>query len=69
MPAYAGDIRNTGLIPGLGRSPGLGNGTLLQDSCLENFMGRGVWGCKELDTNEQLSTKVYYDEKVITKKI
>ena len=37
-PANAGDIRNTGLIPGLGRSPGGGNGSLLQYSCLENPM-------------------------------
>ena len=30
-------------FPGLGRSPGEGNGTPLQDSCLENPMGRGAW--------------------------
>ena len=40
MPASAGD---TSLIPGLGRSPGEGNGTLLQYSCLENPMDRGAW--------------------------
>ena len=32
-----------GLIPGLGRSPGEGNGNPFQDSCLENSMGRGDW--------------------------
>ena len=32
-----------GLIPGLGRSPGEGNGNPLQYSCLENFMGGGAW--------------------------
>ena len=32
-----------GLIPRLGRSPGEGNGTPLQDSCLENPMDRGGW--------------------------
>ena len=32
-----------GLIPGLGRSPGVGNGSPLQYSCLENPMGRGAW--------------------------
>jgi len=32
-----------GLIPGLGRSPGEGKGTLLQYSCLENPMVRGAW--------------------------
>ena len=32
-----------GLIPGLGRFPGKGNGTPLQYSCLENSMDRGAW--------------------------
>ena len=32
-----------GSIPGLGRSPGEGNGNLLQYSCLENPMDRGAW--------------------------
>ena len=32
-----------GLIPGLGRSPGEGNGNPLQDYCLENPMDRGAW--------------------------
>ena len=36
----AGDL---GLIPGLGRSLGEGNGNPLQYSCLENPMGRGAW--------------------------
>ena len=35
-PANAGDIRDAGSISGLGRSPGGGNGNLLQYSCLEN---------------------------------
>ena len=42
-PANAGDIRDTGLIPGLGRSPGGGHGNPLQYSCLENPMDRGAW--------------------------
>ena len=41
--ANAGDIRDAGSIPGLGRSLGVGNGTPLQYSCLENFMDRGAW--------------------------
>ena len=41
-PANAGD-RDTGLIPGLERSPGEGNGNPLQYSCLENPMERGNW--------------------------
>ena len=39
----ARDIRDTGLIPGLGRSPGEGNGKSLQYSCLESFKDRGAW--------------------------
>ena len=35
LSAKAGDVRDTGLIPGLGRSPGGGHGNLLQYSCLE----------------------------------
>ena len=42
-PANGGYVRDTGLIPGLGRSPGGGKGTLLQDSCLENPKDRGAW--------------------------
>ena len=43
MPANAGDIRDTGSIPGLGRSPGGGYGSPLQCSHLENPMDRGAW--------------------------
>ena len=39
-PANSGD---TGLIPGLGRSSGEGNGNPLQHSCLENLTDRGAW--------------------------
>ena len=41
--ANAGDVRDTGLVPGSGRSPGEGNGSPLQYSCLEDSMDRGVW--------------------------
>ena len=41
-PAIAGDARDMGLIHGLGRSPGEGNGNPLQYSCLENPTDRGV---------------------------
>ena len=37
------DTRDKGSILGLGRSPGVGNSSPLQISCLENFMDRGVW--------------------------
>ena len=58
-PANAGDVRDVGLIPGLGRSPGEGNSYPLQYSGLENSMDRGTWqatyspwGCKESDMVE-----------------
>ena len=37
------ETKDMGLIPGLGRSPGGGNGNLPQYSCLENPMDRGAW--------------------------
>ena len=58
--ASAYNAGDPGLIPGLGRNPGEGNGNPLQYSCLEKSHGcRGVvgynpWGCKESDTTEQL---------------
>ena len=39
-PANAGDVRDTGSVPGWGRSPGGGHGNPLQYSCLENPMER-----------------------------
>ena len=39
----AGDTRDMGSIPGLERSPGGGNGSPLQCSCLENSVDRGAW--------------------------
>ena len=42
-PANAGDIRDVGSIPGLGRFPGEGHGNPLQYSCLENPVDRGAW--------------------------
>ena len=59
-PANAGDVRNAGSIPGLGRSPGGEHGNPLQYSCLENPMEeesgglqsiKSVWD-KEWDTTE-----------------
>ena len=42
-PANTRDIKDVGLIPGSGRSPGGGHGNPLQYSCLENPMDRGAW--------------------------
>ena len=41
LPANAGETRDVGLIPGLGRSPRVGNGNPLQYSCLEKSMDTG----------------------------
>ena len=43
LPANVGDARDSGSIPGLGRSPGVENGDRLQYSCLENSMDKGAW--------------------------
>ena len=40
---YTCSVGDPGSVPGLGRSPGEGNGNPLQCSCLENSMGRGAW--------------------------
>ena len=60
LPDSAGEARDAGLVPlvpGSGRSPGVGNGKPLQYSCLENSKDRGAWqaivyGVTELDTTE-----------------
>ena len=56
-PANAGNAKDTGSIPGLGRSPTEGNGNPFQYSCLENPMDRGAWraviyGVTQSDTTE-----------------
>ena len=56
LPANAGDIRDTGSIPGLGRCPGGGHDNPFQYSCLENpygqrsLVGYSPWGSRESDT-------------------
>ena len=67
LPANAGDVRDTSSIPGLGRSPGGGNGNPLQYSCLGNPIDRGAWqatvhrvkksqtGLKQLSTHAHMS--------------
>ena len=60
LPVNVGDERDADLIPGLGRSPGEGNGNPLQYSCLEISMDRGAWqaivhGVSELDMTEHTS--------------
>ena len=59
-PANAGDTKDLGSIPGSGRAPGVGSGSPLQYSCLENphgqrsLAGYSPWGCKELDMTEHI---------------
>ena len=43
LPANAGDVKEVGSIPGLGRTPGGGRGNPLRYFCLENPMDRGAW--------------------------
>ena len=43
LPANVGDIKDTGSIPGSGRSPRGGNGNPVQYPCLENPKDRGAW--------------------------
>ena len=62
-PGNAGDA---GLIPGLRRFPGVGNGNPLWYSCLENSMDRGTWqaavrGVAKSDVTEWLSMHTSYE--------
>ena len=50
--AEAGDSGDVGLIPGSGRSLGVGISSTFQYFCLENFTDRGAWGHRESDTTE-----------------
>ena len=65
LPANAGNTRDAGSVPGLGRSPGEENGYPLQYSCLENSMGRepgrlhSPWSHKESDMTERLTLSLY----------
>ena len=54
--ANLADTRFVALIPGLGSSPGVGNGNPLQYSCLENSMDRGVWQATVYGFAEELDT-------------
>ena len=63
LPIHAGDIRDVGLIPGTGRSPG-GHGNPLQYSCQENPTDRGVWhlqsiGSQRVGHNRSDFSRIY----------
>ena len=64
-PANAGDARDAGLIPRLGRSVGDGSGNPLQYSCLESPMDRGPWratvhGVSKSRTRLSAHTHIYW---------
>ena len=63
LPVKEADLRDVGLLPGLERSSGEGNGNPLQYSCLQDPMDRGAWratihGIAKSDITEQLT--LYY---------
>ena len=61
-PANSRNAGDVGLIPGLGRSSGIGNGKPLQYSCLENSLDRGAWWATVHGVTKnwtQLSTHTY----------
>ena len=53
-PANAGNARDMGSIPGLGRYPGVGNDNPLQYFCLENSMDRGAWQAVESTESQRV---------------
>ena len=60
----AGETGDSGSIPGLGRSPGGGNGNLSRYSCLENSMDSGAWQvtvlCVTVNITEHACTDITY---------
>ena len=66
LPDNAGDLRELGLIPRLGRSSGEGNSNPLRYSCLENPMHRGAWRATVHGvTKEPVTTKWPYNNNIV----
>ena len=61
--ANAGDARDAGSIPGLRRSPGEGNGNVLQYYCQENCMDRGAWRAIVHAVTKSRTQLVYIERK------
>ena len=53
LPATAGNLRDEGLIPGSGKSPGGGHSNPLQYSCLGNLMERGACGLQSVGSEKR----------------
>ena len=71
-PVSAGDLRDVGSIPGWGRSPGGGNGSLStlvlspgESHGQRSLPGYSPWGCKELDTTQLLTLSLSLHETYI----
>ena len=56
LPASAGNVRETGLVPGLGGSPGGGHSNPLQYFCLKNPMDRRAWRAAVLGVAKESDT-------------
>ena len=67
--ANSGDIRDSSSIPGLGRSPGEGNGNPPQYSCLQNFTEGEAWWATVHRVTELDTTKATYHTRTHTNKI
>ena len=63
-PASARDTRDIGLIPGSGRSSGIGNGIPPKYSCPENSMDRGVWWAQIVGHDITHKNNIIIKEKV-----
>ena len=65
LPANAGDTRDMGSIPGLGRSPGQGNGNPLQYSCLEMPWTEEPGGLQSMGSQKSDLTEHAYTQNVL----
>ena len=54
-------VRNAGFIPGLAKSPGVGNGILFQCSCMRNRMDRGAWQATDQGGSQRVGQAITSD--------